>query len=235
MSTAMGWPTHWMTQTGEGKFSCWKRMQASHDFMNKIYWSTILYFTLTRLWTTHSEWGLFLAAQKSSPCPYSYVCMKPIENVSFYCRVQSCWHWHWSFNFSILRLNVSIPTHVFVIATRCTDSQQSLEQCSTLQTLTFILPQVDTSREFNCQVLSSATASQLTSQLSGTVQCDCFTAHFSTVGYCPVRLLHSSLLNCRVLSSATASQLTSLQDAVCVLRNLSLLVYCVALSHKFLW
>ena len=50
------------------------------------------------------------------------------------------------------RLNVSIPTHVFVIATRCANSSRMLEQCSSIQTLTFILPQVDTSQEFNCQV-----------------------------------------------------------------------------------
>lgn len=190
MPTATGWPTHWMTQTGEGKFSCWKWMQAWHDFMNKIYWSMILYFTLTKLWTTHSEWG-FWPLRRAAHVPTVMCAWSPFKTFLFIveCSLASCRHCRWSFYFFILRLNVSIPTHVFVIATRCTDSHRSLKQCSTLQTLTFILPQMDTSREFNCQVLSSV----------------------------------------------TASQLTSLQDAVCVLRNLSLLVYCVALSHRFLW
>ena len=191
MSIAMGWPTHWMTQTGEGKFSCWKRMQASHDFMNKIYWSTILYFTLTRLWTTHSEWGLFLAAQKSSPCSYSYVCMKPIENVPCYCRVQ----------FSIM-LTLTLVFQLFHSQIECQHPNTRFCDCHTLHGQPSVIETMQHPADLD---LHSAPGGHITGvQLSGTVQCDCFAAHFSTVGYCPVWLLHSSLLF-RMLSACSGT------------------------------
>ncbi|KAK7100774.1 uncharacterized protein [Littorina saxatilis] len=51
----------------------------------------------------------------------------------------------------IHRTNLSVPTHIFLIASRCQNASQLLGQCSSIQTLSFILPQVDTSKPFNCQ------------------------------------------------------------------------------------
>ncbi|KAL8580376.1 hypothetical protein ACOMHN_037475 [Nucella lapillus] len=51
----------------------------------------------------------------------------------------------------ISRSNPSIPTHIFVIASRCDNRSQPVAGCSNLKAISFILPQVDTSKDFNCQ------------------------------------------------------------------------------------
>lgn len=46
-----------------------------------------------------------------------------------------------------------IPTDVFLVATRCENQTVSLQRCQYLQTLTFLLPQVDSSKQHNCQTV----------------------------------------------------------------------------------
>ncbi|PVD23081.1 hypothetical protein C0Q70_16343 [Pomacea canaliculata] len=53
----------------------------------------------------------------------------------------------------IKRSNNTVPTHLFVIVARCANksSDVTTAQCADVQTLSFILPQKDSSRVFNCQ------------------------------------------------------------------------------------
>ncbi|KAK7482275.1 hypothetical protein BaRGS_00026518 [Batillaria attramentaria] len=51
----------------------------------------------------------------------------------------------------ISRSNASVPTHVFLTVSRCNDTSVPVSRCSKIQTLSFILPQEDSSHKYNCQ------------------------------------------------------------------------------------